>query len=232
MAILINADILDQCGYHSRRKRTEEEQDRLSSMGTALLRPILAAAGVKPRALLVDAAGNPVPRQHQPMHASETNRYLRPMHRPAAHAPLTLQLDARSHVYEISTGTYLGEVDRIPVPVDEVAHDPRYLGLGYALLPAPVEALRIAAPAQAAPGTDLTLDLAITGAQGFHVARVTVQGSDGKPIAHYGRNVPCPDGTGRTILPLAYNDTPGQWKIHVRDVATGVHAEHVLHVTE
>jgi hypothetical protein len=53
---------------------------------------------------------------------------------------------------------------------------------------------------------------------------VFAPGSD-TPHRQYSQNIACPGGKGRAIVPLALNDTTGEWRLQFRDAATGKAAE-------
>ncbi len=96
------------------------------------------------------------------------------------------------------------------------------------LLPYEVSRIAIDASASVPVGRRLTIRATVKtkGAlPGDHVLHVTCFGARGEPLRHYSRTVFAPAGSGVTWLPLAFNDTPGNYRIVVRDVLSGVSGE-------
>jgi hypothetical protein len=56
---------------------------------------------------------------------------------------------------------------------------------------------------------------------GNHIVHVTLTPRAGKPIAYYSRSLECVAGHGVTSIPLALNETLGEYTVTVRDTLTG-----------
>ncbi len=96
------------------------------------------------------------------------------------------------------------------------------------ILPYEVSRVALEVPASTVAGRRLTIRATVKtrGAlPGDHVLRVSCFGPLGGPLPHYSRTVFAPAGSCATSLPLAFNDTPGTYRIAVRDVLSGVSGE-------
>ena len=60
---------------------------------------------------------------------------------------------------------------------------------------------------------------------GRHVFRVQLTDPAGNRPRYYAANVLADGGSVEYLMPLALNETLGQWGLSVRDVATGVRTE-------
>lgn len=56
------------------------------------------------------------------------------------------------------------------------------------------------------------------------VVHVDVYDPAGKRVAYYSGNADVVNGTAKFEIPFASNDMPGQWRVHVRDVISGLEA--------
>lgn len=135
-----------------------------------------------------------------------------------------LTLPRKAFVYDSREGKYLGETGEI---TDKL---PRGIARVYALLKYPVTGVKLTGPARAQAGKPLAVSVAISTGKpsittGTHVLRLTVTDPEGRPQPCYYQNVVAPAGKGTATIPLAFNDTPGLWKIEARDMATGVTGE-------
>ena len=76
------------------------------------------------------------------------------------------------------------------------------------------------------------LEISLTDANGAPVDRsvvhVDVLDPAGKPVPHYSANVDVKDGRAQFALPFALNDARGAWRVHARDVVSGLAAERVV----
>lgn len=132
--------------------------------------------------------------------------------------PVRLKLTHKAHVYDIRAGKYLGEKDAI-----ECDLPPGGCAL-YALLPARVQGIEVHCEA-AHLGKPCKVEFEILGApKGPSVLNIQLRQPDGTPAPHYTRNILAQNDHAAFIIPFAYNDPPGAWKIEVRHVASGVQA--------
>jgi hypothetical protein len=154
------------------------------------------------------------------------NRYLvvlRPYGQPPGHAVTpasrtTVRLLEKRHIYDARAGRYLGLLDRWQ------PDDSPQLARLYACLPYKVEGLQVSAPASVKPGAVVRLPVRLAlngGVAGRHVLRVDAVRPDGTKQRILGYNQTITGGAGDVELPLAYNAPAGEWRVTVRDVATG-----------
>ncbi|MCK5803842.1 MAG: beta-galactosidase trimerization domain-containing protein, partial [Lentisphaeria bacterium] len=129
---------------------------------------------------------------------------------------------AKAHVYDSREGRYLGFVDSAQTE----------LGPGrakvFALLPYRVKAVALRCPQRIRAGEVLEVTAEVIperGKAGQHVLHLDVFGPNGRALSHYAKNVDALDGRAVLRVPLALNNSPGNWRIRVRDAATGVSAE-------
>ncbi|MFW6438254.1 MAG: hypothetical protein ACOCZ7_04490, partial [Armatimonadota bacterium] len=140
----------------------------------------------------------------------------------------TLQIDLprRARVYDVRDGRSLGHHETIEVEV--APGDARFL----ALLPYEPEGL--VASAQQEGGhlvIDAQVEAAITPTDHVLRVEVTPAGEDA-PRYEYDRQVLAERGRAKLGIPLALSDPAGEWRITVRDVATGLTAEALAAVSE
>ncbi len=126
--------------------------------------------------------------------------------------------DRPSHLYDVRAQRYLGSVSTV-----ETTLPPGDTAL-YACLPYRVESLVVTAPRAARPGDELPIRAQIeadTATPGDHVFHVELVGPDGKRRWHYARNELAPAGKLSFAVPLALDESPGEWTVRVRDVLNG-----------
>ena len=132
-----------------------------------------------------------------------------------------LVLPKAFHVYESRSGNYGGHVAKIE---DRL---PRGIARVYALLPYRVRTIALSGDPKATAGNPAKVNIRVESdgeTPGTHVAHLSVWGPDGKEIAWYVQNIVAKGGRADTTIPLACNDPVGDWRIVVRDVATGMQA--------
>jgi len=133
-----------------------------------------------------------------------------------------LILPQKAYLYECRSGSYLGKESRI---TDQI---PRGIARIYAALPYRVKDISLQGPTEVQQGEILRLEVQITAEGeeiGTHVIHLSVNGPDKKGSSqrwHYAENLKLDQGYGTVELPFAFNDTPGEWIIQVRDVMTGI----------
>jgi len=132
---------------------------------------------------------------------------------------ITVDLGAESHVYDVRARKYLGKVAKVEMEI--VSAEAKMLSQ----LPYRVKSVSIDCQAAAKRGETLTVGLGVTadgGAPATHVLNVKVFGPEGERVYFYDRNIVAPGGKCQLSLPFALNAPAGEWKLIVRDVATGV----------
>ncbi|MGC9319861.1 MAG: hypothetical protein ACP5KN_17645 [Armatimonadota bacterium] len=131
--------------------------------------------------------------------------------------PMTLTLPDAQQIYDVRAGSYLGRTDTVTADLR-----PGETAL-YAALPYRVQGVAIeTADATAGEACTVTARIEATApTPGDHVLRVEVREPGGALSEAYGRNVLAERGRAQVTIPFALNDTPGEWAVAVRDVATG-----------
>ena len=139
---------------------------------------------------------------------------------------VTVNFGKACHVYDQRAGKYLGNQAEMKLPLD------RYQPTILSLLPGELKAVKVDAPPKAARGSLVEAKFQLDGAHGdAHALRVKLLGPDGAERRMLTRNI-LSDKAGRavTAIPIAASDPPGEWKLVVTDVPTGVTAQHALTV--
>jgi hypothetical protein len=133
-----------------------------------------------------------------------------------------LTLPQTAHLYECRSGSYLGQESRITGRVV------RGIARVYAALPYRVKDISLRGPTEVRQGDILRLGIQITtegGEIGPHFVHLSVNGPTENTNSqrwHYLENLKLDQGHGTVEIPFAFNDTPGEWIIEVRDVMTGI----------
>jgi hypothetical protein len=134
----------------------------------------------------------------------------------------TVDFGRQAHVYDVRAGRYLGRRQQVRATLA-----PAQAHL-YALLPYRVKAIRVA---EVPSGHDLGKNFALRvvpaerHTSGAHVLHVEVTDANGRSRPEYSQNLKAPRGFTRFRLPLALSDPSGEWRLRVRDTATGVAGE-------
>ncbi|NLB97299.1 MAG: hypothetical protein GX785_16515 [Armatimonadetes bacterium] len=137
--------------------------------------------------------------------------------------PARVTLPEPRHVYDLRAGKYLGKVDRIDTRL-RWGRASFYLALPY-----PIRGVDLSVSQTApAPGTTLfaTIRLNIpAGSQERHAVCVKVFDPEGREMLWGQQVVILENGTGRVSIPIAYNDTPGKWRVRATELFSGQSAE-------
>lgn len=128
---------------------------------------------------------------------------------------LRLALPREEYVFDIRRAEPLGRRKLIELTLDP--YEPVLL----AVASEPLSRLRVAAPKGLAPGGNVMIGLAMDSPAAVHVMGVDVIDPSGKAVPHYSGNLLAPNGRAAKLLPLAFNDPPGTWRVVVRDLLTG-----------
>jgi hypothetical protein len=134
----------------------------------------------------------------------------------------TVDFGRKAHVYDVRAGRYLGDRQQV-----ETTIVPAQAKL-YALLPYQVKAVQATeVPSGTGPEKHFSLKVVTTNnaTSGTHVLHVEVEDSKGRNRPEYAQNLKVEQGAGTFRLPLALSDPGGNWKLSVRDSATGVMGE-------
>jgi hypothetical protein len=200
----------------------------------------LARVGVKPYATLATADG-PARSIEQTLFVDGRLRYLALqqdiLRRDLPEQAIAVTIEKPAYVYDVRAGELLSDGPTARWRTTLSRGTPRL----FALMPHRVTGLDVElsvrgakAAAGARPGD--TVEVAVTvetdGAEPrYHAVRLDVfaPGSD-SPHREYSQNVACQGGKGRATIPLALNDATGQWRLRLRDAATGAVVDRTLAV--
>ena len=178
-----------------------------AAVGTALIRGLLAGAGV----------AFPVPGGRANFYQDGANEYLL-----AIDAPARVAFSRPGHLYDGRRGRTLGFGKEAVLEAGEPG------GRWVSCLPYRVEGLSLAGPKAIRGGQPWVCEAAIRvqgkAVAGRHVFFAVVRGPDGRERGHYRLKVTAAAGRARIVVPLCLSDAPGAWKLDVRDVATGASA--------
>jgi hypothetical protein len=139
--------------------------------------------------------------------------------------PATIEMPREGFIYDVRRGTLLGHADQVEMTLD---YEAQLLALSpYKIEKMVVDAADTAHAGGTAPVT-MRLQTSDGSRPGIHVFRLTVTGPDGAERDEYGANVLAVSGAGHTAIPFALNDPAGRYTLRVRDVMSGVTAEHEI----
>lgn len=148
---------------------------------------------------------------------------------PLVSTPLTLTLPRRYYIYNVREGSFVGFTDKIKTMIE-----PARAQL-FSLLPYRVRKINLTLPEKVYQGNSLeyqaTLILA-AGTPELHIFHLSLISPLGEEVRHYSDNLRAEGGEVRGKIHLALNETPGEWKLRIKDVATGIRAEETFIVKE
>ncbi|MBQ7696779.1 MAG: hypothetical protein IJT50_16865, partial [Lentisphaeria bacterium] len=197
-----------------------------------LVKKYLDAAGVKPVMSVTDAAGKDFPcmallRKDGDTYTAALYKEIQARTKSVAIPPhsrfdlkkgskLTVKLPVKGHIYEVRSGKYLGYGDTFAsFLVPGIANF-------YAVEKSKVTGLRLSAPPKAAPGATVKVDFTAAGAQGPQVFNVRVTDPKGVTLKLYRKNYRTPGNSGQYTFQIPFNGAPGEWKVQVIHVNTGM----------
>ena len=165
---------------------------------------------------------------------SDVHMVIRMLGRSSDKEEETFVLPRRGHVYDVRTGKYLGETDRVTakVPYGDAAV--------WSVLPEKPKGVVISGlPSTVAAGADLQLTFNIQTSQTSpnlpnlpnlpnSVIHVEVVAPDGSCRHHMKRNLLAKGGVAKLVFPTAFNDKKGRWTVRATDVLTGLSAKQTL----
>ena len=139
-----------------------------------------------------------------------------------------INLAGRYHVYNIREGKYCGYSDTIKTPVEPAK------ALLYALLPYKVGKITLTVPKRVRQGDMLkyVIQLVGEGTTGLHIFHLSLTNPQGREVGYYSDNLKAKAGKIEGEIPLCLNETPGKWRMSVKDVASGTKTEETFLVQE
>jgi len=140
--------------------------------------------------------------------------YVLPSH-PANVEAIAVTLPRPLNVYDLRAERALGTSDRLELELDSV--EPAVLALSEQPIPPPT----IVGPGSAHRGDNAEFFIGSGAPVVRHVVHLDVVDPDGLTAAPYSGNLIFAGQTRTELLPLAFNDKIGVWKLRVRDLASG-----------
>ena len=136
-----------------------------------------------------------------------------------------LTLPEALYIYDCRTGKPFGQRKTMDLTMDP--YEPIIL----AVSPGPLPKLRVMAPASAKRGSMVEIGISAASSPAEnHIFHVDVLNPQGSRVLYYSGNLIAAGGHARKLLPLAVDETVGDWKIRIRDAFTGDTTELVLAV--
>jgi len=135
---------------------------------------------------------------------------------------INLHLDQSVHLYDIRNKKYLGEGNDFKIKVKTSV--PELFGL----VQGKIHDIEVEAPSTLTRGETMRIDFNIAGegsADLRSVVRVDVFDPEGDYRLYYSDNCEVINGSGTHSFINALNDLPGQWKIKLTEVISGVKKE-------
>ena len=197
----------------------EDRRDGKEGKWKDLLGRALQQAGVAPRFRVLAADGRPLDGVEQIAFTAGAARYLGILKNEEIEtrtSRMTVEFDRPYHVYDVRTKKYYGTTRTIQDSIRSA--EPKL----YALLPAEVGEVRIAAEAAARRGARFPYKVAVNAGAGVNpVVVMRVYRPDGALAREYSENLEAKGGAAAGAFHLALNDPAGNWKLVATDVASG-----------
>jgi hypothetical protein len=196
---------------------------------TRALAEILAASGIRSRVSLLRPDGGPENDVETYMFENggvvilALLRDLVPPSTVAGRETVVLGLPRPLNAYDLRTGRSLGSADRVTIEPGPV--EPTLL----ALSDAPFAPPSVSGPPSARLGANAEFAIRPGAPAALDVLRVDVVDPTGATVPHYSGNM-IVAGAAVKLLPIAFNDKPGIWKIRVKDLLSGETATASLNI--
>src|SRR5262249_49418239 len=141
----------------------------------------------------------------------------------AGRETVVLGLPRPLNAYDLRTARSLGSADRLTIEPGPV--EPTLL----ALSEEPFAPPSVSGPPRARLGANAEFSIRPGAPAALDVLRVDVIDPEGATVGHYSGNM-IVAGAGVKLLPIAFNDKTGIWKIRVKDLLSGETATASLNV--
>jgi len=202
-----------------------------------LIGGMLGHLGMRPKVEVLDAAGKRLPQTAIARYRLGEDQFVAVLQEPTGvttrfsadgvtkfEAPeaasgkqkVTIRLPGHSLVTDLRTGAELGETDQVQVELP--SGEALVLGLSKVRPVLSVEGTRAGAP-----GDHLEFQVRAPGA-GRRIVRCHFFGPDGKLLPLYARNIVLEE-QATVVIPSAFNDSSGEYRLRVEDLSTGASAE-------
>ena len=138
--------------------------------------------------------------------------------KPLLFSDATISLPEKYYIYNIRNGEYLGYTDRIKTKTKPAE------AIIYSLLPYKVKGIDVKLPKQIRQRENLEYNIILKsekGIPGLHIFHISLISPEGKEIKHYSKNLKAKKGKVTGKVSLSLNETLGNWKLKVKDIASG-----------
>jgi len=122
------------------------------------------------------------------------------------------------HGYDLRRRSYLGEVDEVTVELRP--------GRAYflALLPGSVPDLKLVVPGRARRGETVKVRIALPGSTGSHAVKLRAYLPEGVEADWFREILLVGSEFKEVVLPIAFNDPVGRWRVEARELFSGKRA--------
>jgi len=155
--------------------------------------------------------------------------YAKGTAKPLVKNKITINLPKKYNIYNVREGKYLGYTDEIKTEIEPAD------AIVYALLPYKVEDIVLTIPKDIKQGDILEygINIKTSGEKPEqHIYHLSIISPEGKEIKHYTDNLKAEKGNVSGKIQLALNEVVGEYKIRVKDIATGKEIEKPFRIME
>lgn len=197
---------------------------------TERMTEVLGAAGVKPAFALFQTDGRPASDIETHIFTNGEARIVAlqrdfvPPASPSSHETVVLALPHPFSVYDLRAHRTLGNTGRLEFELGSV--EP----VLFALSEKPVAPPSISGPHGGRLGTNAEFLIRSGSPAALDVVHLDVIDPEGRTVAHYSGNVLLAKPETGKLLPLAFSDQPGLWRLRARDLLSGETATAELQV--
>lgn len=187
--------------------------------GIELLWDVLAAAGAPPAFEIHTRGGRPFQGERMRFRFGDAEIFAVLADPSAPEQRIRLPFSKKETVYDLRAGKRVHKPHKMTVDLAPGE------ACCFARLHYRVDALGVVTPGGVLAGKRLPVKVALSAKEGWpsdHLVCIDLLPDKGSAIPHYRRCVRCGKGAGETFLPLAINETPGRYRLRVRDVLSGV----------
>lgn len=200
----------------------EDRRDGKEAGWKKLLSRALAEAGIQAPFRVLTAGGKPLDGFELISYQSGSARYLALLKNDdieVHEVPMTVELGRDYHVYDVRKKAYLGRSDTISDSIGTA--EPKL----YALLPAPVNGVKLAVSGTARRGSEFDYKVSVDAGKGVNpVVLLRVYRPDGTFAREYSTNLEAKGGAASSGFYVALNDPKGTWKVVATDAVSGKQA--------
>jgi hypothetical protein len=193
---------------------------------------VLTSAGIEPLASLARSDGRPADDIETYVFENggvtilvllrdlDTSRATEPLESPDARAAVNLALPRPYEVYDVRARRRLGLTSRLTLGLGPVA--PIVLALSEQQVPG----LSISGPRSVRVGetAEFRISPNAVSTAARDIIHIEIVNPNGDVVPHYSGNLVADGGAASMLLPIAANDSPGIWHLHMTDLLSGATA--------